>query len=77
MKWSMIMWSSLWNNPYHGLGGFYCVLGHFFGGLLLNFNEMVIKPSNSSGDDGFSDFDCTLITIVGDFPLDFNEIVLM
>jgi hypothetical protein len=29
---------------------------------------MVNKPSNSSGDDGFGDFDCALITIVGDIP---------
>ncbi len=61
-------WSFLWNNPYHGLGGFHCVLGHFFGVLFLNSNEMVNKPSNSSGDDGFGDFDCALITIVGDIP---------
>jgi hypothetical protein len=38
---------------------------------------MVIKPSNSNGDDGFGDFDRALITIVGDFPLNFNEIVLI
>lgn len=57
-------WSSLWNNPYHGLGGFHCVLGHFFGALLLNSNEMDIKPSNSSGDDGFGDFDCALIIML-------------
>jgi hypothetical protein len=38
---------------------------------------MVIKTSNSSGDDGFGYFDYALITIVRDFPLDFNEIVLI
>jgi hypothetical protein len=42
-------WSLLWNNPYHGLSGFHYVSSHFFGGLLLNSSEMVIKPSNSSG----------------------------